>query len=141
MTDTIHTESEQLSGRKLALAFNELMVEVADYVDSCFPHDGNKQSTTYATNYEAMSGAFRAIRAVVIAPPPNSIFREQLLSFVVRAFSLTGGFADHDEMVRKCIDRASDDYKIETPDELRRTGKAARPVAAATPAASAKGKP
>ena len=142
MTDTIHTEhhTEQLTGRRLTNALTLLLSDLADAVDERFPTDGNPASTAYVQNYEAHRSAYGAVRSVLIALPAHAEFRAEVLEYVQRGLAMTHGDPNQDEPVRKCIERAADDYRPDTPDELRRTGKAARPVAAVTPAPKATGK-
>lgn len=131
MTDTIDTEQHTaaLTGRQLNLALSTLLVEVADDVDSRFQSDGNPASAKHVANYEAHRSAYGAIRSVLIALPADADYRRQVLGYVMRAAQMTAFAPQSDELVRKCIDRAADDYKPDTPDELKRGPKAiAKPV-------------
>ena len=123
MTNDIDTEqhTEALAGRQLNLALTTLLVDIADAVDQRFQTDGNPASAAYVQNYEAHRSAYAAIRAVLIALPADASFRADVLSWANRAAVLTGLEPLSDELVRKCIDRAADDYKPDTPDELKRS--------------------
>lgn len=138
MTDTIHTEhgTEALEGRQLNLALSTLLVEVADDVDQRFKSDGNPASAAHVANYEAHRSAYTALRAVLIALPAEAEYRRQVLAWIERGAQMTGFDPKSDELVRKCIERAADDYKPDTPDELKRSSTPKR--AAVQPAAAPK---
>lgn len=130
MTDTIDTSqhTDRLTGRQLNLGLSTLIVEIADEVDSRFPSDGNPASTAHVANYEAHRSAYNALRSALIALPADPTYRGLVLQYIVRAAAMTGFDPQSDELVRKCIDRAADDYKPDTPDELKRTTKVTRTV-------------
>lgn len=142
MTDTIDTDqpTQALEGRQLNLALTTLLVDIADAVDQRFPTDGNPASAAYVQNYEAHRSAYAAIRAVLIALPANAQFRADVLSWANRAAGLTGLEPLSDELVRKCIDRAADDYKPDTPDELKRSSTPKKAAASPAPTAKVNGK-
>ena len=146
MTDTIehangvHQEhnGEVLTGRKLTNAVNLLLSDLADAIDARFPHDGNKDSTAYNLNYDAHGAAYKLLDALLLGQPADVEHRIAMHQFALEAYKLYGGRADQDELVRKCIARAADDYRPDTPTEKQRTGKNKRTaVSAAAPTKAA----
>lgn len=132
MTDIIDTQhgSSQLVGRKLTNAMTKLVSDLADAVDEMFPSDGNPDSKAYAANYLAHRSAYGALERVLIALPDNPHFRTVVLEYVKRGAEMTAFDPSSDELVRKCIGRAADDYKPDTPTSLKKTPKAAQPLPA-----------
>jgi hypothetical protein len=128
MSVTLHegTGSEQLHGRRLAKAMSDLLLDMADMVDGKFPPSPNTASEAHLKNYEAMRTAIAAVDVIVTGLPGDPEFRSSVLDYAVRAFQLTQGDPQHDDVVGTVIRRAGQDYKPDTPDELRRTKKADR---------------
>lgn len=121
-------ERIQLEGRKLANAMNLLLSDLADAIDERFTHDGNVESEDYLANYVAHRSAYGAVMRVLTAPPPNKDFRAEVFQFIKDAWDLTLGEPQYDDVIDKCIGRAADDYKGDTPDKLKRPAKASRPA-------------
>ena len=134
-------DGEVLTGRKLANAMNLLLSDLADAIDEHFPPaekspEGQPDSAEYIANAEAHAAAYTLMGAVLLGQPADTLHRERMWEFAKDAFKLYGGRTDDDEVVRKCIRRAADDYKPETPEQTKRSGKAKR--TAALPAATSK---
>lgn len=85
---------------------------------------GVPNSAEHVLHYEAVSSAVSAIRYVLTSQPPDQAWREVVLRFVLQAWLLTDGDPVHDDTVRAALTRAIDDYRPETPDEKKRSGKA-----------------
>lgn len=137
MTDIMDTEqhTEALTGRKLNLALSALLVEGMDEVDRRFPNNGNPATAEYVANYEAHRSLTAALNATLTALPADPAFRAYVYELLGRGAGMTGFQPQSDEVVRKCIARAADDYRPDTPDELKRSStpkKAAAPTKAAS---------
>ncbi len=133
---------EALTGRKLANAVNLLLSDLADAIDARFPHngkspEGQEDSQQYIDNHAAHGAAYKLLDALLLGQPENIEHRLDMYRFAQDAWALYGGRVDQDDVVRKCIGRAADDYKPETPEQKQRPGKRKRAAAAAVPPAKA----
>ena len=106
----------------------------ATEIKTQFP-DGPMDSTAHVLQYEAVSSAVAAIRALLTSQPPDKQWRDVILRYALRAWSLTEGDPDKDETVRDALTRAVADYRPPTPEQLKRsTEPAAKGAAKSSPA-------
>lgn len=137
MSDTMqHTNgtqpeaAERLTGRKLANAMNLLLSDLADAIDARYPHKGKspegvEDSAEYVNNYAAHGAAYKLIEALLLGQPEHHDHRMEMHRYALDAWTLYGGRTDQDDVIRKCIGRAADDYKPDTPEQKQRGNKVA----------------
>ena len=143
MTDTnttlevlrqLEPDTTGASGLGLNVDLMVLMAKMSREIKTQFP-DGPMDSTAHVLQYEAVSSAVAAIRALLTSQPPDKQWRDVILRYALRAWSLTEGDPDKDETVRDAMTRAVADYRPPTPEQLKRsTEPAAKGAAKSSPA-------
>lgn len=150
MSDTIEhangthpPATDKLTGRKLANAMNLLLSDLADAIDERYPHNGKspegvEDSAEYVNNYAAHGAAYKLIQALLLGQPAHHEHRVEMFRFAMNAWELYGGRTDQDDVIARCVGRAGDDFKPETPEQKQRGNKPGAAEAPKSPTASKK---